>query len=161
VKQCLIAIPGVAQPGQLRHLAFDSESVQGWDEQQPERCRRSAEAERKCAKFSCLRDREIAEPRKNPRPLATRPAAAGGHARLGGIVELFDCLDESSVEIKRFKNGTRCRARLHQSVGYKETMRRLVRVFQFGQPRMRKMDVSESIVAFAPTLGGAFDIPQH
>jgi hypothetical protein len=161
VKQCLVAIPTVSQPGQAGHFAFNTKVVYGWDKQQPEYCRPRAEARREHIEFRSLRGCEIAKPREKPRPLAAYPAATGRQARLCWVVALLKGVDERGVEIENFKNRPRLSARLHQFVGQEEPLCRCVRLLQFGQTRMRKMDVSQRIVAVPPTLSGAFDIAQH
>lgn len=105
--------------------------------------------------------RKIAKHRKPARPFTARPAAAGRHARLCGIVDFLDRVDVSRIEIQRFEEGAGTATSLQESFGEEKAAPRLVSVLQRGQAGMREMNVREAIVTVAPSFRGASDIAKY
>jgi hypothetical protein len=89
------------------------------------------------------------------------PAAAGRHARLGLVVELFDCINVCGIKCESVKHRARLRARFHEAIGNEQAARRFRGVGGLRQTGVGKMDVGETIVAVPPSFRGALDIAQH
>ena len=121
--------------------------------------RRSAKLSVPVSGFRCT----LAEHRKPARPLATCSAAAGPHTRLRRIVDFLDCVDESLIETEGFCKQNRRMPALSRArtLGQEKAACRRVEVLQFGQTRMREMDVGEAVVALPPGISGARDIAEH